>query len=427
MQLGPEEVCFLLHTYACIFLASQTSSVEALTSTHRFGYTRDIASLYEDDGDANDYMMGLAWLAGITGACFLSFIIVIIIFKCCGKRRVGFLSGARFEVNSDYENGSSSTSYEYSDGDKRNGFRRCCCSGTVASVRFTFILSGCIFIAFAMLMVTKGVTNLQDSVKSVHHSAANIEYIATEAQDILQNGFREIQGVATQVRSALEAELNLPEFCPDDPEFGNNTQAAQVVDQTQDAVVQLRKIDTLVSNRVDEIAQALGEVSGESQTVVDEIGDVDLTDWEALLILIVFTMVPGLLVCAAILAHFDIETSVFHNVVDCFLLPLFFFMVLLCVVVSCAMLATAAINSDFCLPGGRPEDSYPGDSPDYSVKRFLDSQGYVGEEDYVRTIADWYIGQCRKEDMEDPFEFLTAHLPDLVRTRWITGGFGTVQ
>ena len=406
-----------------------------------------MASLFDGDvEEQHDYIVGLAWAAGLLAACFLVFIISIIVFKCCGKRRVGFLSGAHFQENwdddfenkeqhmNDYDNLHEQSPPLPTKNRKRAG--RCSCCGNVASVRFTFMLSGCIFIAFAMLMVVKGVTNLQDTVKTVHHSAANIEYMALQAQDILQNGIRQIQTATVNVRTALEQELERDDLCPNNAESTNNAEGGDwtskasqaVADLTSkasqavanwtskalQAVTGLSQIDTLVDDRVNGIVEALSEAGGQAQAVMDQIGDVDLTDWEALLILILYTLVPTLLVSAAILAHFDIESTCFYMVLDFAVLPLFILMVLVCVFVSCAMLAAAAVNSDFCLPGGRPEDSYPGWSPDTSVLRFLDAQGFAGDNDPVRKIVEWYVFQCQADEVDDPFAFIATRLPDLV-------------
>lgn len=362
-------------------------------------------------------MLGLAMLAGIVGACFLLFMMIILIFMCCGKQRVGFLSGRPFELTltDDYyrDENDDSMREQYPDKTKKKKKKGCCCGiATTTWVRCTFILSGILFIIFAMLMVGKGITNLQDTVKSVHHSAANIEYITTEAQDIMKTGLNDIRGVAASVRDALEEELARDDFCPDDPEMDDNPQAADVRMQTENAVEKLRDLDSFVGEQVNDVADALTEVGGQAQSAVDTTGDVDLTDWQALLILIVFTLVPSMFVSAAILSHFDIETPCFTAFLDCCMMPLFILMVLFCVFVSCAMLVAASVNSDFCLPGGRSDDPYDGNSPDASVLRFLDAQGYTGEEDFVRNVAEYYIHQCQGE-VEDPYTFMTDYLPDL--------------
>lgn len=70
------------------------------------------------------------------------------------------------------------------------------------------------------------------------------------------------------------------------------------------------------------------------------------------------------------------------------------------------VIAAASANSDFCLPGDRPDDSYTVMSPDTTVYRFLDRKGYA-QDDLVRQISGYYVAQC--QNVED-------YIPDLVRT-----------
>jgi len=411
--------------------------VENLAATPRFGHTRDISVLFQsdgEDGDSNDYVLGLAVIAGIVGACFLFFMMIILIFMCCGKRRVGFLSGRPFEVmvddddyNSDdsdsyYNNGVSKEKHDNASSSKKKK-RSCCynCQCSIAWIRCTFIISGILFIIFAMLMVAKGFTNLQETTRTVHLSATRIEYITSEAHMIMTESLKEIQAYAGSVRVALQEELDRDDFCPGDPELEGNPEAFDVRTQTQDAVIELRQLDNFVGEQVNAVAEALAEAGRQSETVVDMTGDVDLTDWQALLILIVFTLVPTMFVSAAILSHFDIEAPALTAILDFAMMPLFIFMVLFCVFVSCAMLVGASANSDFCLPGGRPDDAYEGGSPDASVLRFLDAQGFtVGsggteQNELVRQVADYYVHQC--QNVEDPYYFLTQHLPDIAQAQ----------
>ena len=93
--------------------------MENLAATPRFGHTRDISVLFQidgEDGDSQDYVLGLAVIAGIVAACFLFFLMIILIFMCCGKRRVGFLSGRPFEVmidDEDYDSDEVTITMEY--------------------------------------------------------------------------------------------------------------------------------------------------------------------------------------------------------------------------------------------------------------------------------------------------------------------------
>jgi len=428
-SIPPEESNdYYVHSY------ESPALVGTFRETPRFGRSDDIVSLFNDDDESSsDYMYGLAMAASVVVVCFFLLLLMILVFKCC-PQRVGFLSGAPFVVHNNNNKEEQEAELKASEDDTpveqqqeqypasnkaKNTKKKACCCGTLAAVRLTFILSGIIFITFACLIVTNGITNLQQTVQSVHHSAVHVEYISQQAQDIFTNGIAQIQSVASSVRNAMQEELDRDDFCPAALDnVLDDRPAAVVTRQLQDAVTQLRQIETFSDGTVAaSVAAALGDAGREAQQLADQAGDVDLTDWQALLVLILYTVVPSVLVSVTILSHFEIiESSAgLYKVTDCFLLPLFIFMVIVCCLVSSAMLATASANSDFCLPGGRVDDTYPGDSPDATILRMLDAQGIVGKDDFVRKVANWYVYQCQTDLVEDPYTFLTGNLPELVR------------
>lgn len=141
--------------------------------------------------------------------------------------------------------------------------------------------------------------------------------------------------------------------------------------------------------------------------VEDSTADLDVTDWEALLVLIPLTMIPCLLVALTILAHFDVLFPLW--VVHFVLTPLLIVEVILCIVLASFALAGASANADFCLPP--PSDVYALKSPDTTIFRLLDDQGY-GTEEFAREVADYYLNQCAPH-VADPYDFLREHLPSL--------------
>lgn len=385
-----------------------------LVGSPRFGHTSDISTLFGDE--PTDYMSGLIFAAAITGVCFIVIMLTILIFMCCGQKRSGFLSGAPFEVTG---NGSDDTKDDTGKSKSRvtdentSDFRGCLGISTTTWVRVTFILSGITFILFAVLLVTEGITNLQETVRTVHQSSIDIGTLSTEAEEIINVGLRDVRGLANNVRVALGAELEGDAFCPADPGLDNNEAAADVRDKADQALDLLGQLDDFMRDEIDVISEAITEAGSAAAEVEEGLGDVDLTDWEALLILIPFTFVPCLLVAAAILAHFDVEFPFFICFINWFLMPLFILMVVACAVVATLMIAAASANSDFCLPGGYPTDSYDGISPDTTMARILDVNGYQG--DTIREVADFYLAQC--QDVKDPYTFFTDYVPELTESQ----------
>lgn len=346
--------------------------------------------------------------------------VAIVILMLCGRKRVGFLSGAPFHksvelvesdetsLNSDFfpiKSPSPALSTNTNDG--------CCGVHQSTWVRATFILSGAIIILFAILLVTQGLTNLQSTVTTFHQSSVDIGSLAAQAENIINTRLISIRGLASSTRNSLSQEINGSNFCPADPNLNNNQVAHDIRAQANEAVSVLGKLDSILQAPVDNVYNALRQVAKGAQQVQSGTENVDFIGWEALVILIPGTIVPCILVAAAILAQFDVEFPMFTCVINWFVMPLFIIMVIFYAAVASLMIAGAAINSDFCLPGGRPEDSYPGTSPDTTVYRVLDAYGYTTPAQFVRQIANYYVAQC--QNVEDPYAFMTDYLPNLVR------------
>jgi hypothetical protein len=417
-------------------------AADTLVDGPRFGRSRDFTDLFASDEEASDYVVGLLVAGVICAALFLTWMLLILIFLCLGRDRVGFLSGAPFDRKRRYSKAKQSASPQPStDGSLQEEFNNeveatntvsrkrkgggCCGGTTPVWIRGSFILSGIIFILFSILLVTQGITNLQQTVETMDQSAVDVQLLASEASAILQEGLLDVQPVAASLRDALVAELQRDNFCPGDPDLEQSATAQDVRDVATTAVDALTALDEFVTEQADDIALAVEKVEKGAAQIHDVTGDVDVTDWEALLILIFYTIVPCVLVAATILAHYDVDVSGSGLVciINWFFLPLFILMVIVAAGTASGMIIAASANSDFCLPGGRAEidDNQLSEffvrtnSPDYTLMRILERSGYKPEDtDMVYKVANYYVQQCQSK-VEDPFVFLKEHMPELVR------------
>jgi hypothetical protein len=74
------------------------SYINAFTSVPRFGHSTDFAKLFSNStSDQVDYSLGTIFVSGILFAFFIVWLILLVIFMCCGPRRVGFLAGFRMK------------------------------------------------------------------------------------------------------------------------------------------------------------------------------------------------------------------------------------------------------------------------------------------------------------------------------------------
>jgi hypothetical protein len=398
-----------------------------LQDSPRFGRSNDISALFGSSAESDDYKKGLIAAACVTAICFFVAFLVLPILMCCGQGRVGFLSGAPLKarrnnsttkVDNDEQSSINSFNTPSPQEAKRSAVKdeasqgcNCCLNASPTGVRATFIMAGVIFILFAILLVTQGVTNLQDTIYSVNLSASEIDALATEADDILHSGLLNLQAEATSLRDGIVAELSGDNFCPADPTLQNFPDAANIRNLTDSSEQLLSQLDTFLADQVEGVSAAIDDAAKGARQVKNATDDVDLLGWKTLFVLIPYTIVPCLLVSAAIMAHFDADLPILNTAVRWFLMPLFVIMVIVCAGVASGMIAAASANSDFCLPGGRSTDSYPGTSPDTTIYRVLDRKQYT-QEDLLRQVADFYIDQCQTKP--DPFVFLKDYMPTLV-------------
>jgi hypothetical protein len=267
----------------------------------RYGHTNDITALFSSkNDDVADYRAGLVAAASVTAICFFIAMICIPIFMCMGKNKVGFISGAPLTSPQ-----SETTRSRVGDNDKN-----CCINASPPLIRSIFISSGIMFILFAILLVTQGITNLQDTIFSVHRSAVDIDSIATEADGIMNSGLLGLQDMAISVRDGVVTQLGGENFCPNDPNLENNQAAADIRVQADNAVQLLTQLDNFLGDRITAVAAAIVQAAKGARQVQSATVDVDLTNWVALLILIPYTIIPCLLVAAAIMAHYDVASSI---------------------------------------------------------------------------------------------------------------------
>lgn len=312
-------------------------------------------------------------------AVFLLIGISLLVFKCCWRK--GIVSGERIPYDAS------------------------------PLPRSVFCFSGIIFILFAILLVTQGLTNLQDSVVIFSRSARDIEILAQEAETLIAIVRTEIQQSAVDIRLSLSQELDGDAFCPSDPTLENNAALTELRNEADAALELLAEVDQ-IDEQVSAVAEGVAEAKEAAENVKQETSNIDITAWQALFVLIPLTFVPCILVAASILAHFGADVPL-ERVLHWLILPLFIILVILCSISACFFLPLAIANADFCLPPELSSDFYNSGLPDTTVFRMMDREGYVTGDDIVRKVANYYIGQC-PANVPDPFEEWSGLLPTLL-------------
>lgn len=311
-----------------------------------------------------------------------------------GRKKFGFLSGRPFlqVIESQESNGAINDSGLFT----RNTLKKFSSDKRPARVRVAFIIAGLLFIVFAILLVAKGLTNLQNSVNIFHGSAEDVNTITIGAKDVIQNGFRQLKDEVDSARTQVTQQLFQSSFCPADPSVQNSDLAQQVKTQAEEAVVLLDQLNNFSDEPLNQLENAIEKVQNAVTNIGDYTDQIELTDWKVLLILIPYTTVPAILIACCIMVHLNVDISSLRCSINWLFLPLFVIMTAAAWGSAAGMLMGANATSDFCLPGG--EENMPGTT----IQNIMVRQGF-NSSSIVYDSVSYYIGQCQNgTDPLDP-------------------------
>jgi hypothetical protein len=380
----------------------------------RFGHTSDFTVLFVSDedvvdgADTEDYLLGLIFAGCLIVSFFLAWALLLLVFKCClGQRKVGFLSGSPYRISiPEPKEKEQSPLPEEGPEEVPVVEKKSRCGSRPMRGRVLFLLSGIVYITFTTLLVTEGLTNLQSSANTLSWSSREVESISTEAQEIIQTGLVDLKDLAIAVRERLAEQFQGNQFCPADPGLQNSEVGRDISTQANEAVTLLDQLTDFASDNVTDLDDSISRLQSYALDVADTTEDIDLNDWEALMILIPYIMVPAILMAACAMACFDVSFPFLHCTIHYFFMPLLMIMTAVAFLTAGIVIMAAGANSDFCLPGGRSDAT-----PDTTVKRILELEGY-GQGSKVYDIFSYYIEKCAID--EDPFLFLRQYVADLV-------------
>jgi hypothetical protein len=138
-------------------------------------------------------------------------------------------------------------------------------------------------------------------------------------------------------------------------------------------------------------------IQGNAVGLDEDVSNVDIGDWQSLIVIIPYIITPSLLMLGVCAAWFEFDLPRLRCLLSWFILPIFVLQVIFAYSFSAAVLIAAAANSDFC-SGGSTQ------TPDGTVYEILGKEGYTKDDLAFRVVA-WYVNQCSIA-AEDPFQFM---------------------
>lgn len=351
----------------------ESSSTEAMRNIPRFGHSRMFADLFGTEDEQADYLWGLIFAGVFLFVMFFMWCIMLLIFKCLGRRRVGpLLSGTAFV--------------------KANP--NSMCNGPFMT-RIIFVMSAIIFIIFSVLFVTEGLTNLKSTVSTFLDTAKDVNQIAQDVNKIITD----IVGVANNTVNSRDFLLstlrNGGKECLVDADAGSTADLEDIISTVTDTLTGLGNFSF---GRAEEYKNSTQSIIEGAEDVNDAATNIEIGDWQALIIIVPYIIVPVLLIGGVALAWLKIDIPMIRPLLSWFVLPIFIIEVVLAYTLSSGILIAASLNADFCSGGEE-------DIPDATVIEIIEKLGYTSE-DLLFQIAAWYIGQCVTND---PFTLISSY------------------
>jgi len=333
----------------------------------RFGHSSDFSQLFSNNQeDVTDYAMGLLFIGAFVCGIFLVWLILLSVFKCLPS--FGFLAGRQFT----------------------NVPR-------AQRVRIVFGTSATLWIVFTILLVTEGITNLQDTVTTISNTNQEISSIAVEA-DRIAASLQDVGVLSRGIRDTLVQ--NLGNFCPDNTNLEELT-GVNVEQEAQGAVELLEILDDFVTTDLKEVQDGVENAHDVTKQVDNGIDTIAISDWQSLIILIPWILVPSFLLVGVLMAWCSVSNDIYDCLLQWFFLPLLVIMTIASFVLASVISVAAVGNADFC-SGGTDQ------SPDQTVFNILAAQGYDPNDMLIRAVT-FYINQCMETE-NDPFGFIATYL-----------------
>jgi len=343
----------------------------------RFGHSDSFASLFDSGSDGQtDYILGLLFAAVFILVLFVLWGILLLIFKCLGQKRVGFLSGSAFASPKD--------------------------SKKPIIIRSVFLLSAFLILIFSGLSVTRGLNNIYNTVDTLIDSSREINKLMADADAV--SATLESAGKNTRdTRDLLVTKLETG-FCSGVSDLRNQTG----IDFDATIAQILEHLKTLDDFHEDDFS----ELQSGLETVGDGVDDVDqyandrqkeVSAWPKLLIIIPSVLFCTLFSLGAVLAWAKKDFKKYQCFLSYGVLPFFALFSILYFVLAALIVMLASTNADFC-SGGEAV------SPDGTFFDILTVKGFT-EDDMTYRLVKFYVDTCKEGDL--PVLFLGEYEEDL--------------
>lgn len=365
---------------------------ETFRNSPRFGYTNQFSDVFNED-QAPGYVIGIVITALILVSAFLCWGIFLLILKCMGTNRVGFLSGSPYQA-------------------KINGEP----SKRPVTGRIVFGCSGLVFITFTLVLLFVGFGNLESTTDDMSDgvflgkdlltdSGKLLERflgVAADARNLRDGVVEAIEDIfetanMTQLPSVENVTLLANRTLP--PALGDTATAAKFIfgdinlqEEAVKVVESLNSLAAIVKGPTEDLSNLV--TKGET-TMTDVSTGLDSVELRGLQIGfgIPFTILPFVMLLLMGATAMGYNSNMKNCLTSWLMVPIFIFFLLFMIILTMGFSIGGIVNADFCM-GGAPK------TPDATLIMIMDEKGISPRTLEYRSVS-YLVNGCDFETNED--------------------------
>lgn len=365
----------------------------------RNGHGDQISALASSDHNEQvDYVLGVIFIPLLMVTFLFYWIIIILLLKCLGKHKAGFLSGHRFASKPN-----NSVTTKGRQGNKKYGFLSIvndddsddgqggaystitreddsclidCCVGHANRSRTIFLTCGVLILIFCILLITEGLRNVDNTFTAVEKTAVQIRDILAESTTITTSLIR-IGYNTKDIRDV--AVIHLEGFCP----AGEKVTKALKTDKL---VGELTKLSDMIVAEATKLKITLGTIVSTADDAIDQVDQWANWGWGPAFLVLPYIVCSSILIVGTLMAWLGVSFRGLQLVETYIIIPLFSILSVVSWVVSCIIATGAILNADLCM--GKDETEEKG--PEITLLNLLDQRGF-GDSGLLYEILMYFV------------------------------------
>eukprot|EP00529_Nitzschia_sp_RCC80_P010694 CAMPEP_0113509838 /NCGR_PEP_ID=MMETSP0014_2-20120614/37798_1 /TAXON_ID=2857 /ORGANISM="Nitzschia sp." /LENGTH=624 /DNA_ID=CAMNT_0000405713 /DNA_START=279 /DNA_END=2150 /DNA_ORIENTATION=- /assembly_acc=CAM_ASM_000159 len=329
------------------------SQVNSFSKLPRFSNSDDISLLFSSsEEDHEDYTLGLLFLSTFIVSFFVVWMMYIVVLKCIGPKLVGVFSG-----------------YPY----VKDGRRP-----QVICGRLILVLSSLSIIICSIVLVTKGLTELQYTTDTIVATNNEIKLIHEESS-ILVSNIDEVSSRALPVRNEL-VEFLRKDVCPLNPGSATENRIRAMADNTLDG---LNELDGFVESYLGDVKSALDQIDTTTQQISQATQNLQFTSSKVIAIMIPYFIIPAFVMVGVAMGYWDVFSEGYYSFLTWFVLPCMVILTIFAFVAAGWVAIVVQGNSDFCSP-----------SPESTIQNIMAQYESLKPGTFYYDTVMFYVQQC---------------------------------